>query len=137
MAADVVLDSSLIVASHNARDIHHEPARRMLDEILSERWGRALLLEYVVLEVATVLRARRDHATASRVLTTLLDAHEVDYVPCSDFFQQTLAVFLGEASAALSFTDAAIAHVARSRSAAVATFDADFAKLDGVSLVQT
>lgn len=61
------------------------------------QWGQALLLEYVLLEVVRVLRARRDAAVDVSVETQLLQAREVDFVPCSDLFLETLETFRREA----------------------------------------
>jgi hypothetical protein len=52
-----------------------------------------LLLEYVFLEVVTVLLVRRDLAVATRVGRLLLDAEELEFVPCSDLFLETLQTF--------------------------------------------
>jgi len=41
--------------------------------------GRGLLLEYVFLEVATVLLVRRDLGVVARVGRLLLDAEELDF----------------------------------------------------------
>ncbi len=132
----VLLDSSFVVAFHNNRDVHHAAAAGVMDEIQSGRFGRVLLLEYVVLEVLTVLGARRGHETASRVALTLLGAREVEFVPCSDHFAASLETFLGQRSGSLSFVDAAIVAVARMHSGSrVATFDRDFADLEGVTVV--
>jgi predicted nucleic acid-binding protein len=89
----------------------------------------------VFLEVVTVLRARRGAAAATEVAEQLLNAHEVDFVPCSDFFVDTLQTFRQE-PAELSFTDAAIVTVARrERKGYVATFDSDFRNLAGITVI--
>lgn len=132
----IVLDSSFLIAYYNTRDAHHAAAARAMVHLAAGQWGQALLLEYVVLEVATVLRLRRDLATAVDVTTKLLKAREIDFVPCSDFFLETLDTFRREEKFELSFADAAILTVARRhRPGFVATFDADFRDLTGVSVV--
>lgn len=132
----IVLDSSFLVACHNARDAHHAAAARVLAEIIAGRWGRGLLLEYVFLEVMTVLLVRRGLDVATRVGARLLEAREVDFVPCSEVFIDALHAFRTQRTGRLSFTDAAIVAVARLRGAeAVATFDADFRRLDSVRVV--
>ena len=131
----VVLDSSFLIAYHNQRDIHHPVAAPAMERLVRGEWGRVLLLEYVFLEVVTVLLARRGIQTATSVATALLQAGEVDFVPCSDVFLETWDTFRGQAGNALSFTDAAIVTVARQRGGRVATFDADFRDLDGISVV--
>lgn len=134
----VVLDSSLLIAHHNTRDVHHAAAARVMSRLLAGEWGRALLLEYVFLEVVTVLLARRGLGVATEVATRLLQAREVDFVPCSDIFLVALEVFRGQARERLSFTDAAIVAVARQhRPGLVATFDADFRDLEGITVIPT
>ena len=132
----IVLDSSFLVAYHNARDVHHAAAARAMTSLLQGQWGQALLLEYVFLEVVTVLLARRGLAVASEVGTKLLQAREVEFVPCSDLFVEALETFREQRAERLSFTDAAIVTVARRQAPGlIATFDADFRGLEGISVI--
>ena len=132
----VVLDSSFLIAYHNHRDVHHAEAARAMERVAAGEWGPALLLEYVFLEVVTVLLARRGLDVASRVASLLLQAREIEFVPCSDIFLAGLETFRGQESGRLSFTDAAIITVARNRAAGlVATFDRDFRGVSGVSAI--
>ena len=125
----IVLDSSFLIAFHNQRDAHHGQASAWMDRFLAGEWGRGLLLEYVFLEVATVLLVRRDLEVASRVGRLLLDAEELEFVPCSDMFSETFKAFTVQESTRLSFADAAIAHVARHRAdGLVLTFDGELSK---------
>lgn len=77
----IILDSSFLIAYHNKLDIHHAAAARVMEDLVSEKFGRALLLEYVFLEVVTVLLARPGLSVASAVATTLLQAREIEFVP--------------------------------------------------------
>lgn len=132
----IIVDSSFLIAYHNTRDVHHAAAARTMVNLVGGEWGAALLLEYVCLEVATVLLARRGLAVAVDVLTKLLQAREVEFVPCSDLFLNTLQTFRAQADERLSFADAAIVTVARRHAPGyVATFDGDFRGLEGVSVV--
>jgi len=131
----IVLDSSFLLAFHNAKDAHHPKAVEVMDRVLAGEWGPALLLEYVFLEVVTVLRLRVSARAAVEVGEQLLRAKEVEFVPCSEIFLETFETFRTERDAALSFTDAAIATVARRDDAGwIATFDSDFADLRGVKV---
>jgi predicted nucleic acid-binding protein len=57
-------------------------------------------------------------------------------VPCSDVFVPAFDTFRVEGGAELSFADAAIVTVARGHPPGfVATFDADFKELEGVTVV--
>lgn len=99
-------------------------------------WGPLLLLEYVFVEVVTVLLARRGHAVAARVGRALLDAREIDFIPGSELFADALVVFYGQKSGNLSFTDAAIVAAAKARGwGHVATFDRDFRDIPGVTVL--
>lgn len=131
----IVLDSSFLIGFHNERDAHHEAALPLMVRLLAGAWGDGLLLEYVVLEVVTVLLARRDIAVASRVGRALLDAVELEFVPCSALFAQTMDSFLGQPGTRLSFTDVALADVALSRAdGKILTFDEEFRKIAGLKI---
>lgn len=132
----IVLDTSFLVACHNAADVHHEAARGAMQDLLGGRWGRGVLLEYVVIEVATVLLARVGLSPATRVVSILLEARELDFVPCSDLFRETLDTFRLQTGTRLSFVDAAIVAAARRlETSAIATFDRDFAVVPGITVV--
>jgi predicted nucleic acid-binding protein len=132
----IVLDSSFLIGYHNTRDVHHTAADQVMTGLVAGRWGRALLLEYVFLEIATVLLARRGLRVAAAVTAALLASREIDFVPCSDLFLEVFGTFRDQRDPLLSFTDAAIVTVARRHGGAfVATFDDDFTRLDGVTVV--
>jgi len=132
----IVIDSSFLIAYHNERDLHHRAAGEAMELFLAGVWGRGLLLEYVFLEVVSILLAKRGLAVARSVAETLLQSEELEFVPCSDFFLETWETFRGQTGNALSFADAAILTVARARAQGlVATFDADFRALPGITVI--
>lgn len=132
----IVLDSSFLVAYHNERDVHHPAAARTMDRLLAREWGEVLLPEYVFLEVMTVLAARLGLQEAVAVGETLLHAEEVEFVPCSDVFLDSFEVFRRQSDGGLSFTDAAIVAIAhRLEAPYVATFDGDFRRVEGITVV--
>jgi len=130
----IVLDTSFLVAYHNERDQQHAKAVQAMREFLDDgRWGVGLLLEYVFLEVVTVLLIRRDHAVAANVGERLLNAAELDFIPCSDIFIETTKAFAAQRNTQLSFADMAIAVTARAKAdSQILTFDAEFKKLPGI-----
>jgi predicted nucleic acid-binding protein len=132
----IVLDSSFLIAYHNARDVHHDSAAGVMARLVEGEWGVGLLPEYVFLEVMTVLRARRDTHTAVAVGDSLLRAREVDFVPCSEFFLDTFSIFRAEGSRGLSFADAAIVAIANRYGAErIATFDSGFKGLEHITVI--
>lgn len=132
----IALDSSFLVACFHQGDRHHASARATLDRIRAREWGPALLHEYVLLEVVTVLAARKDQATANAAADALLQAAEVEVVAGVETFRDALAIFTGQKRARLSFADASVVALCRARGVAeVATFDADFEGLPGIRVV--
>ena len=111
-------------------------SRRAKSGLLRGDFGRLLLIEYVFLEVVTVLLARRGHRAALDAAEILLDAEEVDFLPCSDLFRDTLREFRIRGAARLSFTDAAIVAAAQRYEAEfIATFDEGFRGIEGMTMV--
>ena len=109
---------------------------RVMKKVMEGDLDPILLPEYVFLEVVTVMAARRDPPTAVSVGRTLLNSEEVEFVPCSEYFIQTMETFAREGHLGLSFTDAAIVAICRQRGADhVATFDTDFKKVKGLTVV--
>lgn len=132
----VVLDSSFLIAYYNTGDVHHAAASRAMLQVAGGTWGPGLVLEYVFLEVETVILAKLGVARANEVGEVLLGAEELEFVPCSPVFTDALEIFRGQESGNLSFVDAAVAAVARTTSnGLVATFDRDFVGLRGIRVV--
>ncbi len=132
----IVLDSSFLIAFHNRRDVHHAAAASAMEALLHGDFGRLMLIEYVFVEVVTVLLARRGHRTALDVAEILLDAEETDFVPCSELFPAALREFRTRAATGLSFADAAIVAAARRHGARfIATFDEGFRGIEEIALV--
>ncbi len=132
----VVLDSSFLIAFHNERDAHHEKARQGMTTFLEGHWGEGLLPEYVFLEVTTVLAMRRNLETAVRVGELLMNARELEFIPCSAVFLDSFQTFKAQPSSDLSFVDAAILTIARKRGAEyVATFDGDIRAVPDLTAV--
>ena len=132
----IVLDTSFLVAFHNEGDVHHGAATEVMSRFLDAEWGPGLLLEYVFLEVVTVLRLRLDLIAAVEVGETLLRARELEFLPCSEIFMESFRTMRMEREAPLSFVDATILGVARRHPPGfIATFDDDFRGLDGVRVV--
>jgi len=129
----IVLDSSFLIGFYNARDAHHNAASMLMSRFLAGEWGRGLLLEYVFLEVTTVIQLRRDHQSAAQVGRILLQAQELDFVPCSDLFPHTLKIFLTQTNMRLSFADAAIVYLVRQRAKGlILSFDTELMGTAGI-----
>ncbi|HEV2445672.1 MAG TPA: hypothetical protein VGS58_07110 [Candidatus Sulfopaludibacter sp.] len=70
---------------------------------------------------------------AARVGRLLLDAEELDFIPCSDLFRESFELFAHQGDTCVSLADAAIAHDGRERTdGLILTFDKEFRKLRGI-----
>lgn len=96
-----------------------------------------LVLEYVYLEVMTVLLVRAGVEVAVRAGRDLLESKEFEFVPCSGLFAETVERFNAQRNTKLSFTDVAIATTALKRTdGLVLTFDEEFRKLPAIRLAE-
>ena len=106
-----------------------------MDHFLAGKWGTGLLLEYVFLEVSTVLLRRRDLATATRVGNILLEAQELEFVACSDLFPEALHIFQAQTGTSLSLADSAIIYIALQRAQGlVLSFDDELRSTAGIQI---
>jgi predicted nucleic acid-binding protein len=125
----IVLDSSFLIAYHNAKDVHHRAASGLMARLIAGEWGPALLSEYVFLEVVTVILLRQDLSSAIVVGEALLHAREIEFVPGAEVFADAWRVFRDQRRTKLSFVDAAILSIAETRNVdAIATFDRGLAR---------
>jgi predicted nucleic acid-binding protein len=132
----IVLDSSFLCAWYNDRDVHHGEAREVMRRFLAGEWGVGLLVEYVFVEVVTVLLARRGRESALDTAERLLAARELEFVPCSDLFFEVLETFRHQPGRELSFADAALLTVARRlETPMIATFDGGLS-VEGIVIVR-
>jgi predicted nucleic acid-binding protein len=67
----------------------------------------------------------------------LLESEELEFVPCSDFFADTVKTFTAQRKTKFSFTDSAIAAVALKRTdGLVLTFDEEFRKVPAIRFAE-
>ena len=136
MSGIIVLDSSLLIAAQNIRDAHHEAAESAYGRIAAGEWGLPLLPEYIYLETVTVLASRCGLDVACERARTLIEAQEAEFIHCSPYFARAVDLFRTQRQTKMSLADCAVVAIARDRGAAhVGTFDDDFRKIDGLSVV--
>lgn len=133
----IVVDSSFFIAFYNERDANHATASLLMRDFIDGRWGKGLLLEYVFLEVVTVLLLRVNRAASTEVARILLESEELEFVPCSAFFTEIVNRFTTQVRTRLSFVDMAIAIIAEKQTdGLVLGFDKEFNRISGISLAE-
>ena len=117
----IILDSSVWVAFLHATDSQHEQALQVLDQI------RAAIIvpEYVLGEVATILKRRKKADVAKRFVRRVLTEETQSFLPADTLVEETATLFCARTDS-LSFTDTALLVLAKKYR--VITFDRDLEK---------
>ena len=117
----IILDSSVWVAFLHDTDSQHKEALEVF-----ERIGHTITVpEYVVIEVATILKRRKKLDEAKRFVHRVLNENPQSFLPADSLIYETAALFR-ERTDQLSFTDTTLLVLARSYR--VITFDRDLQK---------
>ncbi len=133
----IFLDSSVIIAYKNADDINHKKARDIFHHISKGKYGKAVISEFILSEVTTVLALKINLDAAVEVGNVLLDAKEVEIVKASDVFERAWEIFREQRNTNFSFVDTSIlACMELGNIKRIATFDKDFLKIKSLDVVR-
>lgn len=115
---DVIFDSNVWVGYFNIEDITHVKAVTYFKKYQDVT---IVLTEYILLEVATVLKQKIGHITTNKIIATLLQTENIQLLPSSEYFETTLTQFLTMKDKYLSFVDMSL--LVLSTDFTVITFD--------------
>lgn len=114
----VIFDSNVWIAYFHTTDSSHTKA----EAVVAQYAGQTIVLtEYVLLEIATLLKQKIGPAQTNTILTTLLQTENILLLPSGDFFTPTLTAFLSSHEKQLSFVDVSL--LVLSADFTVVTFD--------------
>lgn len=128
----VIFDSNVWIGYFNVEDTTHSQAVACFSKYSVRT---VVLTEYVLLEVATVLKQKIGHAATNKIIAVLLQTENIQLLPSADYFSPTLTMFLGHKDKHLSFVDMSLVVLASDFE--VITFDKKLAsalKRGGVAL---
>ncbi len=112
-----VIDSSVLVAFYDDRDIHHTDALIVMKEIQ----GRNVFVHsYVVQEVATILCYRFGSLLARRFLEDVVNSENVT-IPWTDVKEEI--EFFNNLNKKISFTDTSLILLSKKKGIPLLTFD--------------
>jgi predicted nucleic acid-binding protein len=130
------VDTGVLVAFHNSRDLNHESATRLVKSIAGGEMGPAYTTDYVFDEAVTVALARTGRPDLAVSLGRLIlgqgtppfmELVNID----EDAFKRSWTLFSMHSKRGLSFTDcASLATMEALRIDTIASFDTDF---DGIA----
>lgn len=99
-----IVDSSVWIASFLPKDTQHAKAQRALGKL-----KHVVCPEYVILEVITVLRQKREQALAAQFLDLLEQGSDATIIPSSlSLLTATIALVKRNRYPKLSFVDTAL-----------------------------
>jgi predicted nucleic acid-binding protein len=111
-----IFDSNVWISLFNENDAHHEKALQLFSE-----YSVIYVLEYVILEITTVLQLRASKLKANLFAEMIATTAELEILYASDdFFQVVLSMFQQQTQK-LSFVDCSLVVLAKNYT--VHTFD--------------
>lgn len=124
----IFIDTSAWYAVEVADDVNHEAACKFLAEIASGKHGVSVTTDYVLDETLTLLRSRRDLASASYFIDKIRKSKSIRVFWIDEsLFEKALDVFRKSDHKSWSFTDCTSFALMRDLSVSEAfTFDTHF-----------
>ena len=130
----IFIDSSILCGLANIDDVYHDKARKIINDVINNKYGRALITDYVFDETVTVTlrKARKENAVS--IGTFILDSELYIATIDSDIFQKSWLLF--RELDGFSFTDCSILAFMKTLGIKkIATFDKEFKKVDWIEVV--
>lgn len=133
----IVVDTPVLIAYFNTRDVNHQKAKFALESVVNGRWGKALLLECIFVETVSIIKEKLSPLAAIQIGEHLRRVHHFDFIPTSDLFRSAWKEFQSDQTSRLNFTDHMLAFVARQRAGGkILTFDSAFRDIPGIIIEQ-
>ncbi|MBS7612124.1 type II toxin-antitoxin system VapC family toxin [Candidatus Bathyarchaeota archaeon] len=132
----ILLDSTLIVAYSNEADENHAKALQVVKDLDRGRYGTPVITDYIFDEVVTVMLIRTKSVEKVFELgETLLNSTLLLRID-EHMFSLAWSIFKEQKKPTFSFTDCTNIAVCRVNGISnIATFDEDFQKLEGYTIV--
>lgn len=122
----IFVDSNIFVSYYNSRDVNHEKAKKIIEDIISGKHGKAFASDYVFDESVTVCLIRTKSLETAKKLGEYMLKSEISLLKVTEtIFRTAWQLF----SPKLSFTDCTnIAFLKTYGIDSIATFDKEFKK---------
>jgi len=101
----IIFDSNVWIGYFNTEDSTHSKAVAFFKMYNNYT---IVLTEYVLLEVATVLKQKIGYAATNKIVTMLLQTENIQLLQSADYFAPTLNMFLTSKDKNLSFVDVSL-----------------------------
>jgi predicted nucleic acid-binding protein len=105
----IIFDSNVWIGYFNVSDTTHKQAVAVFEK----HSGQTIILtEYILLEVATVLKQQIGPTTTNKIISALLQTDTIQVLESAAYFQLTLQQFLTTKEKYLSFVDTSLVTLA-------------------------
>src|SRR3989338_3485370 len=99
----ILMDASVFCAYANLKDVHHSHSKQIIEDVVSGKYGDAVITDYIFDEIVTVV-ARKVHKEKAVQIGKFLLSSEVILTRINALvFEKAWELFNGAAN--LSFTD--------------------------------
>lgn len=131
----ILIDTSVLVAYHNKKDVHHKRATEIIKKAVDGMYGEVYITDYIFDECATVLFARLgDLAETVKAGTEIKEVERI--VIEYEIFEEAWHLFQHQKQTKFSFTDCSTLAIINAYGIThLATFDTDFKETEGITCV--
>jgi len=119
----IIFDSNIWIAYINKSDSTHKRALKLFQAINTKD---ILITEYLLLEIATVLKQIQGHKFAQKFIQLIID-NNISFLESKNFYAQTFLLFQSLKENKLSFVDVSLLYL--SKKYKVETFDKNLQKM--------
>ena len=130
----IFVDASLFYAYINIDDVHHKRAKKVMEDIVSGKYGKPVTSDYIFDESVTVTMRKADKERALNLGNLIINSEVILIQVSEPVFQRAWKLF--EKAEGLSFTDCTnLAFMKTFGIERIATFDKAFSRDKGVKVV--
>ncbi len=131
----ILIDASVFCAYSNTKDVHHWHSKKIITEIVSDKYGSPISTDYIFDETVTVVKRKCDKKFANEIGMFILDSEILVARIDQQVFQRAWKIFQEQNE--LSFTDCtSIAFMQAFGIKDIATFDKEFDKIKGLNVIK-
>jgi predicted nucleic acid-binding protein len=131
----ILLDTSFLIAYTDTRDKHHDEALIKEVEIDKDRFGSAVITDYIFDEIMTLMLGRIGQEKASQYGEKLLKIADFKRIDGNNF-ESAWKMFKEQKNTRFSFTDCtSIVACKVNGIAAICTFDNEFNKVKDLTVI--
>ncbi|MEK6909426.1 MAG: PIN domain-containing protein [Nanoarchaeota archaeon] len=132
----IFLDSSFLISYYNSLDKHTNKAQKIMDKLITGKYGDPCISDYIFDEVVTVLFIRsKDKSVAITLGEILKNSLEIISIN-QELFDKAWNIFKNQKNTSFSFTDCTNLAVMQEYGLShIVTFDEDFSKFEGIKVI--